>query len=99
MDSYVIMPNHVHAILTPRAGNDLFGLLQGIKGVSARNINRLLGRIGARLWMEDAYNRIVRDARELWAFRQYIALNPVKARLRPNEYTLVFADVLEASGP
>ncbi|HEY5895437.1 MAG TPA: hypothetical protein VIT91_19625 [Chthoniobacterales bacterium] len=65
-----------------------------MKGVSARNCNRLLGRTGEPFWMEDAYNRIVRDAAELWAFRQYIEANPVKAKLEPGEYTLAMREVL-----
>jgi REP element-mobilizing transposase RayT len=94
MDAFVVMPNHVHALLMPREGFALFDLLKGMKGVSARNCNRRLGRTGEEFWMEDAYNRIVRDAEELWAFREYIERNPVKAKLRTNEYTLAMRDVL-----
>ena len=95
LDAWVLMPNHVHALITPRAGHHLFDLLKGIKGTSARTCNRLLGRTGGTFWMEDSYNRIVRDAEELIALRAYIAGNPAKANLREGEFTLVMNEVLE----
>jgi REP element-mobilizing transposase RayT len=94
LDAYVLMPNHVHALLTPRAGHELFDLLKGIKGVSARRCNQLLRRTGETFWMEDTYNRIVRDGEELLAFRAYIQNNPAKAGLQDDEFTLVMNDVL-----
>lgn len=94
VDAFVLMPNHVHALLRPRDGHELFDLLQGIKGTSARTCNKLLGRTGTTFWMEDSYNRIVRDAEELFGFRRYIAANPVKAKLVEHEFTLVMNDVL-----
>jgi REP element-mobilizing transposase RayT len=93
VDAFVLMPNHVHALLRPHEGPDLFELLQGIKGTSSRTCNKLLGRTGT-LWMEDSYNRIVRDAEELFAFRRYIAANPMKAKLTNDEFTLALNDVL-----
>lgn len=96
VDAFVLMPNHVHALVTPREGFALFEVLKGMKGVSARNCNRMLGRTGGAFWMDDAYNRIVRDAEELWAFREYIDQNPVKAKLRPDEFTLAMRSALAA---
>jgi len=94
LDAYVLMPNHVHALLIPRDGQSVFELLKGIKGVSARWCNQLLDRTGETFWMEDSYNRIVRDAEELWAKRRYIEQNPTIARLRPDEFTLVMNEAL-----
>lgn len=94
LDAFVIMPNHVHALITPRRGVHLFELLKGIKGTSARICNALLGQTGATFWMEDSYNRIVRDAEELQAFRRYIATNPEKANLASDEFTLALLNVL-----
>lgn len=94
VDAFVLMPNHVHLLITPRTGQELFALLKGIKGTSARTVNKLLGRTGASFWMEDSYNRIVRDSEELIAFRKYIEANPVKASLRPEEFTLAMQNIL-----
>lgn len=98
LDAFALMPNHAHLLVTPRDKHDLFGILGGIKGTSARTCNKLLGRTGTPFWMEDNYNRIVRDGRELRAFREYIRQNPLKAELREDEFTLVMNDVLFIEG-
>lgn len=94
LDAWVIMPNHVHCLLTPRNGHDLFDLLKGIKGCSARSCNRLLGRSGDSFWMDDSYNRIVRNATQLEAYRNYIERNPESAKLREGEYSLQMNSIL-----
>ncbi|MBI4658107.1 MAG: transposase [Verrucomicrobia bacterium] len=94
VDAFVVMPNHVHVLMRPHDGHDLFEVLQGIKGTSARTCNKLLGRTGTTFWMEDSYNRIVRDAEELFGFRRYIAANPAKAKLAAHEFTLLTNNVL-----
>jgi len=83
----VIMPNHVHALIEPLIGNTLPELLKGIKGASAREANRLLGRSGT-FWLDESYDHIVRDASEFEAFVNYIVANPTKAGLSPDEFWL-----------
>lgn len=46
----VVMPNHVHLILEPLENYKLSALMCGIKGGSARAVNRFIGSTGA-LWM------------------------------------------------
>ena len=97
----VIMPNHVHALLEPRrdagipacdsSGEALSKLLKGIKGASAREINRLLDRQG-RLWMDESYDHIVRSPAEYRHFLRYIRENPTKAGLAEGRYWLYFRD-------
>jgi type I restriction enzyme R subunit len=82
---YVVLPNHVHALLTPQPGCELEELLQSIKSFSARQINRSRGESGT-FWQRESYDHIVRDLQQLAAFQEYIAANPAKARLRPDEY-------------
>lgn len=98
LDAFVLMPNHAHMLITPRMAFNLFEILGGIKGFSGSACNKLLGRKGAPFWMEDSYNRIVRDGKELWAYREYISQNPAKAKLRDDEFTLVMNDVLFIEG-
>jgi REP element-mobilizing transposase RayT len=93
IDAFVLMPNHVHAVIKPTPGSDLSTVLQGIKGVSANRCNKLLGH-KSTFWMDESYDHIVRDAKELRAFRNYIAQNPDKAGLRSEEYSLHLRDVL-----
>ena len=75
---YVIMPNHVHALLTPIAPHALETILKSVKGYTARMVNRSAGGGGA-LWQRQSYDHIVRDAGQLSAFQRYIAENPAKA--------------------
>jgi REP element-mobilizing transposase RayT len=93
VDAFVLMPNHVQAVIKPAAGYDLSMLLQGIKGVSANRCNRLL-RDKSAFWMDESYDHIIRDAEELAAFRNYIAGNPAKAGLKPDQYSLQLRNVL-----
>jgi len=71
LDSYVIMPNHLHVLVNPKRGHELEEILQSWKSVSARQINRIAGRKG-RVWQEESYDRLVRDAAELGRIRRYI---------------------------
>jgi len=93
IDAFVLMPNHVHALIKPALGYDLSTLLQGIKGVSAKRCNKLLG-CKSTFWMDESYDHIVRDVKELAAFRNYIAGNPAKAGLEPEEYSLQVRSIL-----
>ncbi len=95
LDSVVIMPNHVHLILKPNDDENVFKLIGGMKGYSARICNAVLGRTQQAFWMEDSYNRIVRDFHELRAFRDYIRRNPVEAKLSEDAFTLIEKHVLK----
>ncbi|MGB7344049.1 MAG: transposase [Pirellulaceae bacterium] len=81
----VVMPNHVHVLMTPLPGHELEEVLHSIKSFTANQINRHFKRTGV-LWMEESHDHIVRDAEELIRIQRYIANNPIKARLKQNEY-------------
>jgi hypothetical protein len=83
--SVVIMPTHVHLLLEPLRNNKLPLLLKGIKGASARRANQILGTSG-QFWLDESYDHIVRSEEQYGHFLRYIAENPVKAHLRPDEY-------------
>ncbi|MGC8561457.1 MAG: Eco57I restriction-modification methylase domain-containing protein, partial [Phycisphaerae bacterium] len=84
----VIMPNHVHLLLEPLAGNELAKILKGIKGTSARRANEILGNTGASLWMDESYDHIVRSERQYQHFVRYIAENPAKANISSDQFWL-----------
>ena len=88
----VIMPNHVHLLLEPVAGNELSELLKGIKGASARKANQILGNTGTAFWMDESYDHIVRSERQRQHFIRYIAENPVKAKLPAIQFWLYQGD-------
>ena len=81
LDAWVIMPNHVHALVEPAPGTVLGDILQKWKGGSAREINLALGRTGS-LWQVEPFDHIVRSEAQLQHFRRYVALNPEKAGLQ-----------------
>ena len=84
---YVVMPNHVHAIMRPIGEHELEDVLQSIKSYTAHEINRMRGSEG-QVWQKESYDHIIRDHDELRAYQRYIRENPVKARLSPGGYVL-----------
>lgn len=86
---YVVMPNHLHAIVRPlsSANDSLEAILKSWKGNSARSINQRLQRAGT-LWQRESFDRIVRDEEHLWRAVQYIGANPAKAGLKPSNALL-----------
>lgn len=84
--SFVIMPNHVHVLLQPMPGESLKRLLSSMRRVSARNVNRHLGRAG-ELWQAEPFDHLVRSRHWFDRYRTYIRLNPARARLRSDAYT------------
>ncbi len=81
---FVVMPNHVHAVMQPLGAFALEDCLQRIKQFVALRVNRTLGQGGA-LWEEESYDRIIRDEEHLWNVVQYIGRNPKSAGLAANE--------------
>jgi putative DNA methylase len=87
LHEWVVMPNHVHVLITPLLGHSLSSILHSWKSYTAKEINRVLGRSGP-LWQEDYFDRVIRDERHWAAAVAYIGNNPVKAGLctRPEEW-------------
>jgi REP element-mobilizing transposase RayT len=86
LDAWVIMPNHLHALLAPK-GRTLGKVLQAWKGGSAFAINQLLNRQGS-LWQKEAYDHIVRSDAQWQHYRHYITENAIKAKLLPEKYAV-----------
>ena len=83
---FVIMANHVHVLLLPKVPPSK--LLKALKGSTAREANRLLGRTGMPFWQRESYDRWVRFELEWGRIASYIVANPVKAGVvsRPEDY-------------
>src|SRR5438128_303744 len=69
-------------LVLPRVSPSRF--LQTLKGYTAREANRLLGRTGQPFWQAESYDHAVRDDRESDRIKGYIENNPVKAGLVAN---------------
>ena len=84
---FVVMPNHIHALLTPYASFELENILHSIKSYTANQIQALRGTSGT-LWMSESHDHIARDGEELNRIQEYIRANPAKAGLSSNEFVL-----------
>jgi REP element-mobilizing transposase RayT len=80
LDTWCLMPNHLHALVTPGKQVTLGEIVRYRKGGSAFEINKALGRAG-RVWQAEPFDHIVRSEAQLEHFRRYIAENPGKAGL------------------
>jgi REP element-mobilizing transposase RayT len=79
LHAFVVMPNHVHLLVTPAVrAREWLGPLKGFTGHEA---NRILGRHGAPFWQDESYDHVVRDDEEFAQVRRYIEWNPVRAGL------------------
>ena len=76
---YVVMPNHVHLLVTPSV--PVSKLTQSLKRYTAREANRQLGLSGQTFWQDESYDRLVRDQAEFDRIASYIEWNPVRAAL------------------
>ena len=79
LSAYVVMSNHVHILIWPKAL--LPEITKAIKGFTARESNRILGRTGKKFWQDESFDHAVRTEDEFYRIVRYIEWNPVKAGL------------------
>jgi REP element-mobilizing transposase RayT len=77
---YVLMPDHWHALFWPNYPLTISRLVQDIKYVSSRCLNRERGGAGT-LWQHQFWDRFVRHAKEFNDRLTYMHLNPVRRGL------------------
>jgi putative transposase len=75
LHEFVVMPDHVHALLTPAENISLERAMQFIKGGFSYRFKH-----GA-IWQASFTNHRVRDEEDYGSHRDYIWMNPVRARL------------------
>lgn len=84
LHALVVMPDHVHVLLTPLADENgtvsIPEIMQAIKSTSAHEINKYLGRKG-RVWQEESFDRAMREVDNTRGRIEYIQGNPVRAGL------------------
>ena len=107
---WCIMPNHVHVLIEVNEGWSLSKIMHGWRSYTANEANRILGRTG-KFWMEEYYDRYIRNDNHLQKTINYILNNPANAGLddwpwvgvrstgfQPVVQTNGFQPVLQASG-
>ena len=87
LHEFVVMPNHLHLLLTPGESTSLEKAVQLIKGGSSRQIHRQRGH-KMEIWQPGFHDWTVRDSEDYGARVEYIRMNPVRAHLseRPEEW-------------
>jgi REP-associated tyrosine transposase len=98
LHAVVVMPNHVHLLLTPLRDENgwpfpLVDILQCFKGATAHRINKLL-RTSGPVWEEESFDHVLRSDEGLKNKCEYIRQNPVEAGLvqKPEDYRWLWVD-------
>ena len=76
LHAFVLMPDHIHLLITPAANVSIEKAMQFIKGGFSF---RLKSRMP--VWEDSFTKRRIEDARDLQTHRDYIHSNPVRAHL------------------
>ena len=80
---YVVMPNHIHLLLSLNDDQRLSRVIQLIKGGFSHSL-REHGIVFRAVWEQRYYDRRMRDANEFAEFARYIRQNPVRRGLVEN---------------
>ncbi len=80
LHAWVVMPNHVHVLFTPKPGWTMSQITHTWKSFTAHEINKVLKREG-ELWQREPFDRYIRDHKHYANAVSYIENNPVKAGL------------------
>lgn len=78
--AWVVVPNHIHALLRVGDTTPLSKIIQNWKSLSAVAANKVLGRAG-EFWQADYWDTFMRDEEQTRKAIRYIENNPVQARL------------------
>ena len=80
LHAFVVMPDHFHALLTPREPATVEKAMQMIKGGSAHRVGKELHYTWP-VWQPGYHDRWIRNTDEYAIRKDYINQNPVKDRL------------------
>ncbi len=83
LHAFVLMPNHLHLLLTPGRTSSLERAMQLIKGASAHDIHKQLGSRN-EIWQAGFHEATIRDEADYHSRIRYIHQNPVTAQLVAN---------------
>ena len=87
LSSWVVMPNHVHSLLTRFENYTLSDIMQSFKSITSHRANKIMRQSG-QFWMLEYFDRYIRNAKHYKKTVEYIENNPVKAGLcaKPEDY-------------
>ena len=87
-DTFVIMPNHIHAIIFLKGGglslSEFVGRFKSFTAMLFRKTAMEKNRFAGKLWQRTFYERVIRNDSELRRVREYVFYNPLKWHLDRN---------------
>jgi putative transposase len=100
LHEFVVMPNHLHVLITPGHAVSLEKAVQLIKGGSSFQISKQRGH-KMEIWQQGFHDWTIRDFDDWQAKAKYIRMNPVRARLveKPEEWPFSSATAKFALDP
>ena len=78
--AFVVMPDHLHWLMSLAGSVSLAVVMQSVKSVSSHRINSLLARRG-HLWQAGFHDHALRRDEDLTATARYVVGNPIRAGL------------------
>ena len=72
--AYVVMPNHVHVLFSPRGAFAIHDILHAWKSFTGHAINRRMNRTGA-VWQKESWDRLIRNDEHFRRTLAYIKQN------------------------
>jgi REP element-mobilizing transposase RayT len=87
LDSFVVMPNHVHVLFKPINEYSLSEILHSWKSFSSNKMAKTC-KSPNPLWLRESWDTIIRDKCHLLRARRYIFNNPEKGHLRNGQFAL-----------
>jgi REP element-mobilizing transposase RayT len=88
LHEWVVMPNHVHAVIWPMPNYILGSILKSWKQFTSRRAKKILGLDERQFWQPESYDHWIRNDDEKARISRYIRNNPVTAGLcrRPEDW-------------
>ena len=88
---FVVMPDHVHLLVTVRSGMSIEKAMQFIKGGFSYRLNKEF-RYSGEIWQRGFSEVRIEDRQSFLQHQQYIAENPVRAGLvdSPEKFPFCF---------
>lgn len=88
VSAWVVMPNHVHVVVWPRAPWTLSQILHSWKSFTANEAHKRLERQRRGFWQKESFDHLIRNDEDMARCCAYTVNNPVKAHLcaRPEDW-------------
>ena len=101
--AWVVMPNHVHAVLRPHEGWTLSDILHSWKSYTAHEASNIAKAgclnipLGETFWQRESYDHLIRDDTDFDHSVEYVIQNPVAAHLCKNPEDWPYSSVAASS--